>query len=408
MTYRSNLRLQEISCQFFLRTNHVLKNGENAIMVRLHYQHEIKEIATGLSVPKEFWVASAGRVDLTYQFADHLNKEIDDTLYGIRQTFEKMKSLLGDFMLDELVQRLRYGGEPPLTLMEYVAARMEDLKDRVGVDLAKTTFYKYRRTHQYLTEFLQLKYQLTNVPLTRVNIEFLDAYFKFLRREKKNGHNSSLTLMNSLKTILQDAVKKGVIRANPFKDLALTRVPVPRDYLTIAEIKALEDLTDLTPKLEMIRDVFIFACYTGLSFSDLRTLSARHIIIDPDGTKHIEKHREKTGVLSYVPLLPVAERVLVKYSPTGNCRDFRWTVYQNTVMNANLKELAKLASIDKKLFMHLARHTFATTITLSNGVPLESVGKMIGHSGMKNLMIYAKVVNTKVKNDMEKLMQMFD
>lgn len=408
MTYRSNLRLQELSCQFFLRTNHVLKNGEYAIMVRLHYQNEIKEIASGLSVPKEYWVASAGRVDLDYQFADHMNKEIEDTLYGIRQTFEKMKAVLGDFMLDELIRRLRHGGEPPLTLMEYVEARIDEYKERIGVDLAKTTFYKYKRTQQYLTEYLQLKYQMTNIPLSRVNVDFLDSFFKFLRREKKNGHNSALALMNSLKSILQDAVKKGVIRANPFKDLALTQIPVPRDYLTIAEIKALEELTDLPAKLDFVRDLFIFACYTGLAYIDLRTLSSRHIIIEPDGSKHIEKHREKTGILSYVPLLPVAERILIKYSPTGQCRDFRWKVYQNSVINANLKILSSMAGIDKKVFLHLARHTFATTITLSNGVPLESVGKMIGHSGMKNLMIYAKIVNTKVKNDMEKLMQLFD
>jgi site-specific recombinase XerD len=211
-----------------------------------------------------------------------------------------------------------------------------------------------------------------------------------------------------LKTILHEPVKKGVIRYNPFVSMALTQQPVKRDYLTTEEIKTLQQLDGLTDAMERNRDLFLFACFTGLAYSDIATLRSQHIIIDPDGSKHIEKYREKTGILSYVPLLPVAEKILIKYSPTGDCRDFTWRVPSNQKLNFALKEIARLAGIDKNLFMHLARHTFATTVTLSNGVPIESVGKMIGHSGMKNLMIYAKIVNSKVKKDMEGVMGVFN
>jgi integrase len=155
------------------------------------------------------------------------------------------------------------------------------------------------------------------------------------------------------------------------------------------------------------RDIFLFACFTGLSYSDILTLKSHHIITDPDGTKHINKPREKTGVLSYIPLLDSAERIQLKYSPTGRCKDFVWKVVSNQKLNFSLKEIGRRAGIQKTLFMHLARHTFATTVTLSNGVPLESVGKMIGHSGMKNLMIYARIVNNKVKADMERVRGLF-
>ena len=177
-----------------------------------------------------------------------------------------------------------------------------------------------------------------------------------------------------------------------------------RITLTIGFILEHFGLTQETLSSEPLQ---LFACFTGLAYSDITTLRSQHIIIDPDGSKHIEKYREKTGILSYVPLLPVAEKILIKYSPTGDCRDFTWRVPSNQKLNFALKEIARLARIEKNLFMHLARHTFATTVTLSNGVPIESVGKMIGHSGMKNLMIYAKIVNSKVKKDMEGVMGVF-
>lgn len=401
------IRLSEINSRFILRTSSQLANGETSILIRLYYQCQQKDVATGLSVKREHWIRENGAVSAKNKKAATINQQLVDIQYRVRQVFDKMKHTLGDFSLDELVDRLRGNNEAPETLMEYVDGRIKLYDSRVGIDLAVTTFYKYKRTRVYLNDFLNERHRVKNIPLTRVNVEFLEAFFKYLRKEKKNCHNSSLALMNCLKSILHDPVKKGIIRANPFVEMKLTQVPVKRDYLSLDEVRALQNLEELSEPMERNRDVFVFACFTGLSYSDLVSLKGSHIIVDPDGSKHIEKHRDKTGILSYVPLLPTAEKILIKYSPTGECKDFMWRILSNQKLNFALKELAVKAKIDKPLFMHLARHTFATTITLSNGVPLESVGKMIGHAGMKNLMIYAKIVNSKVKKDMEGLMGMF-
>ena len=407
MQNKTSIRLSEINISFILRTNHQLSNGEYSILLRLQYHGQLKDIATGLSTRKEHWIAGNGIVSIRNKKAGIINEQIDDIQYKVRQVFEKMKHTLGDFTLDELILRIKGKDDAPVNLMEYVDERIRHYDSRVRIDLAVTTFYKYKRTRNYLYDFLHQKYKLKNIPLSRVNVSFLEEFFKYLRKEKKNCHNSSLALMNCLKSILHDPVKKGVIRANPFVELSLTQVPVKRDYLSLDEVRALQNLEGLSEAMERNRDVFVFACFTGLSYSDIKTLKGSNIIVDPDGTKHIEKHRDKTGVLSYVPLLPTAENILIKYSPTGSCKDFMWRILSNQKLNFALKELAIKANINKPLFMHLARHTFATTITLSNGVPLESVGKMIGHAGMKNLMIYAKIVNTKVKKDMEGLMKIF-
>ncbi len=398
-------RLFELNTSFLLRTSYRFANGEHPIVLRLKYRGVKKDVNTGLTVLPEYWMG--GHVMPKAKRATIINQQLHEITHHCRSVFEKLKIVYGDFSLNELVERLKGKEEAPETLWEYVTAKLNEIKHRVDVDLALTTYYKYQRTATYLKEYLDRKLSLKNIPLTRVDQAFLEGFFNHLRREKKNSNNSAVALMNCLKTILHEPVKKGVIRYNPFVSMALTQQPVKRDYLTTEEIKTLQQLDGLTDAMERNRDLFLFACFTGLAYSDIATLRSQHIIIDPDGSKHIEKYREKTGILSYVPLLPVAEKILTKYSPTGDCRDFTWRLPSNQKLNFALKEIARLAGIEKNLFMHLARHTFATTVTLSNGVPIESVGKMIGHSGMKNLMIYAKIVNSKVKKDMEGVMGVF-
>jgi site-specific recombinase XerD len=213
--------------------------------------------------------------------------------------------------------------------------------------------------------------------------------------------------MNCLRTILDKPVKDGVIRINPFRSVSLTRKPVIRDYLTMDELRALQNLSGLSEAMERNRDLFLFACFTGLAYADIFDLGSHHIIIEPDGVKHIEFYRNKTGVISYIPLISAAEKILLKYSPGADCRDFQWKVPSNQKLNAALKTIARLAGINKKLFMHLGRHTFATTVTLSQGVSIESVSKMLGHTSLKHTQLYAKIVNNRVKKDMEGIRNSF-
>lgn len=404
---KSDSRLFELNVSFLLRTSFTNTNGEHPIVLRLKYRGQKKEITTGLTVLSANWIAGAYCVLPKAKNAAIINNSLKDISHKCKVMFQKLSDQFVDFTLDELIARIKGTENPPETLLEYTTNKLAELKQRVAVDLAQTTYLKYARTQKYLVEFLHHKMSLKNIAVSRVDINFLENFFKFLRKEKNNSNNSAVALLNCLKTILQDPVKNGVIRNNPFIHMSLTQHPVQRGYLNIEEIRQLQALNDLSPSLDRYRDIFLFACFTGLAYSDIASLKAQHLIMESDGSIHIEKYRDKTGVLSYVPLLASAEAILIKYSPTGKCKDFNWQIPSNQKVNKALKELAKLAKIDKNLFMHLARHTFATTVTLSNGVPLESVGKMIGHQGMKNLMIYAKIVNNKVKNDMDRVRNIF-
>jgi site-specific recombinase XerD len=278
---------------------------------------------------------------------------------------------------------------------------VDDLKSRIGIDIAQTTYYKYRRTANYFSEYLSKKKSTYQLPVSRRDDALLEDFFLFLRKDIKNAHNSSVALMNCLRTILDKPVKDGVIRVNPFLSVELTRKPVIRDYLTTEDIRALQNVSGLSEAMERNRDLFLFACFTGLAYADICDLRSHHIIIEPDGTKHIEFYRNKTKAISYIPLIGAAENILLKYAPGKDCRDFQWKIPCNQKLNKALKTIGRLAGVHKNLFMHLGRHTFATTVTLSQGVSIESVSKMLGHTSLKHTQLYAKIVNNRVKKDME-------
>ncbi|MCX6336687.1 MAG: site-specific integrase [Bacteroidetes bacterium] len=399
----SNHGFKEISISYLLRKAYRLKNGECPIVVKIQYQGERKEINTGLSAKSLDWDAKEGCVSANNKKAMAINKDLARIQNDIDERFIEMRRTIGDFSLGELIERLKGKSNAPQTIEEYLKIKIDDYQGRIGIDLAQTTFYKYRRTATYFQDFLFDKLGQKNLAVTRINKLLLEDFFKYLRKEKKNSHNSSSALMNCLNSILDDAEKAGIIRFNPFKEILLTRKPVNREYLTSDEILAMQKLDNLIPSLDRNRDLFLLACFTGLAYSDIKALHALNIIVEPDGSKHIERYRTKSMVMSYIPLLTAAENILLKYSPTKDCRDFQWKVPCNQKLNQSLKEIAKLAGIHRNLFMHLGRHTFATTVTLSQGISIESVSKMLGHTTLKHTQVYAKIVNSKVKGEMEKL-----
>ena len=399
----SNHGFKEISISYLLRKAYRLKNGECPIVVKIQYQGERKEINTGLSAKALDWDAKEGCVSANNKKAMAINKDLARIQNDIDERVIEMRRTIGDFSLGELIERLKGKSNAPQTIVEYLKIKIEDYQSRIGIDLAQTTFYKYRRTATYFQDFLFDKLGQKNLAVTRINKLLLEDFFKYLRKEKKNSHNSSSALMNCLNSILDDAEKAGIIRFNPFKEILLTRKPVNREYLTSDEILAMQKLDNLIPSLDRNRDLFLLACFTGLAYSDIKALHALNIIVEPDGSKHIERYRTKSMVMSYIPLLTAAENILLKYSPTKDCRDFQWKIPCNQKLNQSLKEIAKLAGIHRNLFMHLGRHTFATTVTLSQGISIESVSKMLGHTTLKHTQVYAKIVNSKVKGEMEKL-----
>ncbi len=405
-----NKKIQALDIHFsyLCRSTHKYKNGHSPIIFRINYRGQRRDVFTGLSCLKEHWLPQLDKVTNDCREANTINRSLEEIMYKAKDCFDRLKYSGDAFTIDELVAKIKGSEPPPQTLLEYNEIKLLEIKDRVGIDITKPTYYKYKRTVLFLNDFLNERRSVKNIPVNKIDEEFLKQLYLYIRKEKKNGHNTTVSLMNCLKSILRTALKKGVLKNNPFDDFPLTKNPVHRDYLSLEDIALLQNAEGLTEAQQRNRDLFLLGCYTGLAYAEIKKLAARNIKLDPDGSKHIMDARKKTDIMSIIPLLPVAENILLKYSPTGNCRDFVWKVPTNQKLNASLKEIAKKAGVEKTLFMHLARHTFATTITLSHGVPLESVSKMLGHTTLKHTHIYAKIVASKVKDDMSKLMGIFN
>jgi site-specific recombinase XerD len=386
-----------------LRRTYTYPTGEHPIILRVQYQGLKKDINTGLSCKDEDWDKDTGLLFPHSEEANSLNEELVLIKEKSRERYRQLKESAGEFSIEELINHIKGIEPPPQTLMDYMDIKLKELEESVDIGLQVTTFYKYRRVKRYLEEFLMSSRSMRNYPVARVDEQFMQKFYNFMRKEKNNSQNTVSSQMSVLSTIMKMAIESGVIKKNPFNSAHFRRKTVNREFLTVEELDQLHKLSGLSKSLELARDQFLFACYTGLAYSDIKELRKGHIVIDADGSKSIHKARYKTDIMSLVPLLPPAEKILLKYSTDSDFRNFKWKVTYNGKLNAMLKEIARLASIDKKLFMHLGRHTFATTITLSEGVSLESVSKMLGHSTIKHTQQYAKITGAKVKNEMSRI-----
>lgn len=253
--------------------------------------------------------------------------------------------------------------------------------------------------------YLSDHYRVTDVPITQVNYELIRAYKEYLIGEKDLSYNTTIKFLQFTKKITLRAIRAGWLKMDPFDGMSLTLKETDRPYLTEEELESIENKEFKVQRLELVKDLFLFACYTGLSYSDVKKLQKSEIEKSPKGMWWIRTRRQKTNERSQVPLLAPAMQIIEKYADLKSldAEDKVLPVLSNQKLNSYLKEVADFCGIQKKLTFHVARHTFATTITLSNGVPIESVSKMLGHTNLRTTQHYARIVDDKVAGDMAQL-----
>jgi site-specific recombinase XerD len=391
---------------FLCRTTRTNKDGESALVLRVILNKERRDLFTGLYCEKEQWNGKVGRLHRLNKQANNVNDNLDHIVRTAYEAFNALKYSGLDFTIDELVSKLKGEGEKPELLMDYLEHEKENLRKRRCVDITPATYDKYRRSATHVQQFLLTEYKIKNYPLTRIDVTFLERYFQYLKGTKGISHNVAVKYLTFFKTVLMPAIRSGVLKSDPFREIRFRKKPVPKGFLTNEELSLLKK-AELSPDLDRVRNIFLFACYTGLAYCDIRGLSRVHMIKGNDENFHIQKSRQKTGQESIIPLLPAAIAILQKYSPTTDFRDFRWKVSSNQKMNQRLKTIGEKAGIEKQLHMHLARHTFATTVTLSNGIPIETVSRMLGHASITQTQHYAKIIATKIKDDMSRIKALY-
>jgi site-specific recombinase XerD len=307
--------------------------------------------------------------------------------------------------------RLKWYGieERTHSLVEVFRQHNDQLKSLIGKDNSKATYGKYRTTLDHTKAFLKWKLERTDIEISSISFSFITDFEFWLKSVQNCNHNTTIKYISNLRKIINLCIKNGWLIRDPFVGFKMTKKEVIREILTEEELQTLISKDIQNPRIRQVRDIFIFSCFTGLAYIDAKRLKRSEIVIGMDGERWIYTRRKKTDSPTRIPLLPVVQDIMEIYKDHPQClnQDCLLPVPSNAKLNAYLKEVADICGIDKYLTFHIARHTFATTVTLNNGVPIESVSKMLGHKSIKITQIYAKILDKKVSEDMSILRQKF-
>jgi len=293
------------------------------------------------------------------------------------------------------------------SLIEVYQYHNDQFEKLVGTEFSYGTYKKFKSALKSLRAFLEWKFKKKDVYLTEVNHKFITDYEFYLKSVQKLQHNSAMVNVKKLKKIIRQCVANDWLDKDPFKSYKITTKETHRNFLMKEELETLRNKVIHINRLDQVRDIFLFSCYTGLSYIDIFFLTRKDISIGIDGEQWILTSRIKTRTDLRIPLLPIAKDILDKYSKEPEIIECGWLLPKltNQRLNSYLKEISDLCKFKKELTFHCARHTFATTVTLTNGVPIETVSKMLGHKSLRTTQIYAKILDTKVSSDMQALKQ---
>lgn len=394
-----------MSILFFLKKAQVDKKGLTPIYLRITVNGQRVEISTNRKIEVSKWDAAIQRAKGRSETARILNEDLDSQQNRIRKDYlslvEKEEYISAEKLKDMLTGKyLKY-----YYLVDIFKKNNKLVELEIGSKYTKDTFVRYQISIARLKNFLWKEYNITDIKLEDLNHAFIHRYEAFLRTEYTCDHNTVMKYLKHLKKVIHFAMKMGYLERDPFFQYLTAYNEAIRGYLTAEELKRIEQKKFRIPRLERVKDVFVFVCYTGLSYSDLIELSPESITKGIDGKNWIVYHRKKTGVRASIPLLPSAQAIVEKYRMDPECaaKNQLLPLISNQKLNAYMVEIADLCDISKHVTMHVGRHTFATTVTLTNGVPIETVSKMLGHTSLKTTQIYSKVVDTKISMDMAEL-----
>lgn len=387
---------------FVIRRNQVNRDGKCSIVIRITVNGEYERLNSTLSIEPELWDSKAAKaIGRTQKILD-FNKRIDEIRYVLQDHYYELQKTHG-YVTAEMVKNAYMGITAKAeSLMPIYDEFLAETKKMVGINRSDKTYQKYERCKRRVVEFMKEKYNRTDIPLRELKPKFLTDFSVFLATKYKCRQNTVYKFLQLLRMVIIKAQRDGISFPDPYLSYKMTQEKVDRGYLSEDEVIAIATKEISIPRLDQVRDVFIFACYTGLAYSDLAQLRAENIKKMFDGKLWIVTHRQKTKTNVNVPLLPMAEKILRKYE--GKYLDGELLpILSNQKTNAYLKEIADICGIEKNLTFHLARHTFATTMTLGKGVPIESVSKMLGHTNIQTTQIYARITNEKISHDMDNL-----
>ncbi len=387
---------------FYVKKGSEKPNGNLPLMCRLTVDGEIKQFSCKMDVPLRLWDVKTGRTIGKSIEAKKVNDEIDKIRVDVNRHYQDLMRNDGYVTAAKLKDAYLGIGIKQETLVKLFYQHNVEFAKKVGHSRAKGTFTRYQTVYKHICEFLMHTYHREDIPLKELNLTFINDFEYFLRMVKHCRTNTIWGYMIVLKHIISIARNSGQLPFNPFAGYINSQESVDRGYLTRDEIQTMINTEMPSSMHELVRDLFVFSTFTGLAYSDVKNLKTDNLQTFFDGNLWIITRRKKTNTESNIRLLDVPKRIIEKYK--GACRDGHvFPVPSNSACNAKLKDIAKICGIKTRLTYHVARHSAATTILLSNGVPIETVSRLLGHTNIKTTQIYAKITNQKISQDLEVL-----
>jgi len=388
---------------FYLKEPKRYISGSLPIYLRVTTGFHRAEISIGKELAPSLWDSRSRKAKGNREDAKRLNHHLDIVRAKIEEIHTRMVAT-GEEITPQNIKDAYLGiNAPSKMLLEIFQNHNFEMEQLIGNGFSDNTLRTFKSSYKHLKHYVQVKYKTENISIRKVDQQFIRNYDVFLRTKRhKCIPISADKYVKHPKKIMLLCLSNKWITENPFIHYRSTAKPTPRTFLTSDELDVIIRKELAVERLGQVRDIFIFCCYTGLSYVDVQKLKTNEIAIGDDGKRWLFTSRHKTNTPVHLPLLPIAASILEKYRDHPVCvnRSLLLPVFTNQRMNGYLKEIADLCGISKWLTFHMARHTFATTITLSNGVPIETVSKMLGHSNIKTTQHYAKVLDSKTGYDM--------
>jgi site-specific recombinase XerD len=399
----------KITLHFYAKSTKPNAAGQLPIYVRLTVDGKRMEFSTKKFIDSSKWSPEMSKMKGSTEDARSLNEYLNlvkSKIFDIQMELIHQNEILTIEVFKNKLLGIQERGRMLLPIFVEHNRKMEEL---VGIEYAPGTLERYKTSLSHTKDFLLWKYKVSDIEISKIDYAFITEYEFYLRSVRNCANNTAVKYIKNFHKIINQCLSNGWLNKDPFFNYKSKVKEVERVYLTEEEIQNIINKDFKIERVAMVRDIFIFSCFTGLAYIDVKQLTKNHISLGIDGDKWIFKNRQKTDTTSKIPLLPMAMEIVDKYKNHPTCvnENRLLPILSNQKMNAYLKEIADVCEINKELTFHIARHTFATTVTLSNGVPIETVSKMLGHNNLKTTQHYAKILDKKISNDMMILKEKF-
>ncbi len=401
--------LETIKINFFIKKTKLLKNGEAPIFVRIIINKERDEYALKKSILPKYWNESKQIAKGNSDEAESINQLIDQHRSKIQSYFTFMTMDNLPISARIIKEKLVGKKETRKTILKVFQEHNDNARKLINIDFAAETIQRYETCYKHTKDFIRWQYKREDLPLDDLNHQFISNYELYLKTERKCSHNTTIKYLKNFKKIVRIALANNWMKKDPFATIKFKLKPVDTVYLTKEELDNIISKEIEIDRLKQVRDVFVFCCFTGLAFSDVKSLKREHLSTDKNGITWIHKKRTKTDQMSTIFMIEAAKKLMAKYenNPELIEKSAVMPVLTNQKMNAYLKEIGTICNINKSISTHTARHTFATTVALENNIPLEVVSKILGHSSTKMTQRYARITEELIKKNMTKIANLY-